>query len=59
MKELDSKSVGATRFVLRYDPEWSEYSVSVSGDSKRAYYTDDKQDAFSTMGRMIEEEAGR
>ena len=60
MAKIKSESVGTTKFILKYDPNWEEYRVTVTEAGKlndaRAYFTDDKEDAQGTMEAMVEEE---
>ena len=38
--------------VIKYSPEYSEYSVQIVGKPETAYFTDDKTDALRTAQVM-------
>ena len=38
--------------AIRFDYEWQEYQVVVSGHPAATYHTDDKRDAFDTAKDM-------
>ena len=38
--------------VIKYNPEYSEYTVQIVGKPETAYFTDDKTDAMRTAQVM-------